>query len=109
MAAAMVGGILANQTLPAECMRASLDIHTAIIHAAHKHGVRRPLFLGSCCIYPKHAAQPLRENSLLTGPLEPPHRPYAGQDRRHRVVLKRQPPVRHPLPGGHADPPVRAR
>jgi GDP-L-fucose synthase len=77
MAAAKVGGIVANQSLPAEFIRNNLEIHTSIIHAAHRHGVERLLFLGSSCIYPKLAPQPLREEYLLSGPLEPTNRPYA--------------------------------
>jgi len=77
MAAAKVGGIIANQTLPAEFIRNNLAIHSSVIHAAWRHRVRRLLFLGSSCIYPKLAPQPLREDSLLAGPLEPTNRPYA--------------------------------
>ncbi len=77
MAAAKVGGIVANQSLPAEFIRNNLEIHTSIIHAAYRHRVKRLLFLGSSCIYPKLAPQPLREEYLLTGPLEPTNKPYA--------------------------------
>ena len=77
LAAARVGGILANQSLPAAFIRDNLAIQTNIIHAAHLAGVSRLLFLGSSCIYPKLAPQPLVEHSLLTGPLEPTNRPYA--------------------------------
>ena len=77
LAAARVGGILANQTHPAEFIRDNLAIQTHVIHAAWLAGVQRLLFLGSSCIYPKLAPQPLKESCLLTGPLEPTNRPYA--------------------------------
>jgi GDP-L-fucose synthase len=77
LAAAKVGGILANNTYPAEFIHQNLAIQTNIIHAAYRHQVRRLLFLGSSCIYPKHAPQPMQEEHLLTGPLEPTNRPYA--------------------------------
>jgi len=77
LAAAKVGGILANDTYPAEFIRDNLAIQTNVIHLAWKYGVKRLLFLGSSCIYPKHAPQPLKEEYLLTGPLEPTNRPYA--------------------------------
>jgi len=77
LAAAHVGGIHANDTFPAEFIRDNLEIQTNVIDSAHKHGAKRLLFLGSSCIYPKLAPQPLREDSLLTGPLEPTNRPYA--------------------------------
>ncbi len=77
LAAAKVGGILANNTRPAEFIYENLAIQTNIIHSAWQHGVRRLLFLGSSCIYPKLAPQPLRESCLLTGELEPTNRPYA--------------------------------
>ena len=77
LAAAKVGGIIANNTYPAQFIRDNLAIQTNVIHAAHLAGVKRLLFLGSSCIYPKLAAQPMRESALLTGPLEPTNRPYA--------------------------------
>ncbi|MGQ9686672.1 MAG: GDP-L-fucose synthase family protein [Thiobacillaceae bacterium] len=77
LAAAKVGGILANDRYPAEFIRDNLAIQTNVIHAAWKNGVKRLLFLGSSCIYPKHCPQPMREEYLLTGPLEPTNRPYA--------------------------------
>lgn len=77
LAAAKVGGILANNDYPAEFIRDNLAIQTNIIHAAWKNGVKRLLFLGSSCIYPKFAPQPMQEAHLLTGPLEPTNRPYA--------------------------------
>lgn len=77
MAAAKVGGIHANDTYPAEFLRDNLAIQDAVIHAAWKHGVRKFLFLVSSCIYPRLAPQPIREHSLLTGPLEPTSEWYA--------------------------------
>jgi len=77
LAAAKVGGIHANSTYPAEFIRDNLAIQTNVIHAAYKTGVKRLLFLGSSCIYPRNAPQPIREQYLLKGPLEPTNRPYA--------------------------------
>ena len=77
LAAAKVGGIHANHVYPAEFIRDNLAIQTNVIHSAWKHGVRKLCFLGSSCIYPKLAAQPLREDALLTGPLEPTNEWYA--------------------------------
>ncbi len=77
LAAAKVGGIAANQRYPAEFIRDNLAIQGNVIHAAWRSGARRLLFLGSSCIYPKHAPQPMRERDLLSGPLEPTNRPYA--------------------------------
>ncbi len=77
LAAAKVGGILANSTYPAEFIYENLVIEANIIHAAWKYGVRKLLFLGSSCIYPKHAPQPIKEEYLLSGPLEPTNDAYA--------------------------------
>lgn len=77
LAAAKVGGILANNTYPADFIRDNLDIQNSIVEACYRSGVQRLLFLGSSCIYPKLAPQPIREEYLLTGPLEPTNRPYA--------------------------------
>jgi len=77
LAAAKVGGIVANNTYPADFIRDNLAIQTHVIHAAWQTGVARLLFLGSSCIYPKHAPQPMPESCLLTGPLEPTNRAYA--------------------------------
>ncbi len=77
LAAAKVGGILANETYPADFIRENLEIQTNVIHAAYRSGVDRLLFLGSSCIYPKLCPQPIREEYLLTGPLEPTNRAYA--------------------------------
>jgi GDP-L-fucose synthase len=72
-----VGGIHANNTYPAEFIAENLAIQLNVIDAAHRAGVQRLLFLGSSCIYPRDAAQPMREEALLTGPLEPTNEPYA--------------------------------
>jgi GDP-L-fucose synthase len=77
LAAAKVGGIHANNTFPAEFIRENLAIQTNVIHYAWKNGVRKLLFLGSSCIYPRDCAQPIREEYLLTGALEPTNEPYA--------------------------------
>ncbi len=77
VAAAKVGGILANNTYRAEFIYDNLAIATHVIHASHLVGVKKLLFLGSSCIYPKHAPQPIKEEYLLTGPLEPTNEPYA--------------------------------
>ena len=77
LAAAKVGGIHANASYPAEFIRDNLAIQTNVIHAAWCHGVKKLLFLGSSCIYPKLAPQPIHEDSLLTGPLEPTNEWYA--------------------------------
>ena len=77
LAAAKVGGIHANNTYPAEFIRDNLAIQTNILHAAYKNDVKRLLFLGSSCIYPKLAPQPMKEEHLLTSELEPTNRPYA--------------------------------
>jgi GDP-L-fucose synthase len=77
MAAAKVGGILANLTFPADFITQNLLIETNVIDEAYRAGTYRLLMLGSSCIYPKHAPQPLKEEYLLTGPLEPTNRPYA--------------------------------
>lgn len=77
LAAAKVGGIHANNTYPADFIYENLMIEANIIHSAHKHGVNKLLFLGSSCIYPKLADQPMRESALLTGTLESTNEPYA--------------------------------
>ncbi|MEQ8662021.1 MAG: GDP-L-fucose synthase, partial [Gammaproteobacteria bacterium] len=77
LAAARVGGIHANDTYPADFIRDNLLIQTNVIDAAWRHGVRKLMFLGSSCIYPKHAPQPMREEHLLGGPLEPTNEAYA--------------------------------
>lgn len=77
LAAAKVGGIQANNTYKGDFLYDNLMIQTNVIHAAHSHGVKKLLFLGSSCIYPKFAQQPISEDSLLTGTLEPTNEPYA--------------------------------
>ena len=77
LAAAKVGGILANNTYPAEFIYENLMIQNNIIHNAFLSGVKKLLFLGSSCIYPKNASQPMKEEELLTGKLEPTNEPYA--------------------------------
>ena len=77
LAAAKVGGIHANNTYPADFIYENLMIEANIVHAAHMSGVQNLLFLGSSCIYPKHAEQPMKEEALLTGILEPTNEPYA--------------------------------
>ena len=77
VAAARVGGIMANWEYPYEFVRENLAIELNVIHEAFRAGVRRLIFLGSSCIYPREAAQPLKEEYLLTGPLEETNRPYA--------------------------------
>ena len=77
LAAAKVGGILANNTYPAEFIHDNLVMETNVIHQSYLHGVKKLCFLGSSCIYPRHAPQPMKEEHLLTGPLEPTNKPYA--------------------------------
>lgn len=77
LAAAKVGGIHANNTYPADFIHSNLAIQVNVIHEAYKAGVKRLLFLGSSCIYPRDCPQPIKEEYLLTGPLEPTNRPYA--------------------------------
>lgn len=77
LAAAKVGGILANNIYRGEFLYDNLMIQTNVIHAAYEHKVKKLMFLGSSCIYPKHAPQPLKEEYLLTGELEPTNEPYA--------------------------------
>lgn len=77
LAAAKVGGILANSTYPVDFVSSNLQVQVNVLDAALKFGVERVLFLGSSCIYPKHATQPITEDSLLTGPLEPTNDAYA--------------------------------
>jgi len=77
LAAAKVGGVLANDRFSGEFIRDNLLIQTLVIDAAHRHGVKKLLFLGSSCIYPKHAPQPMTEDCLLSGALEPTNEAYA--------------------------------
>ena len=75
--AGTVGGILANSTRPAEFIYDNIMIHATVVHASHLFGVRKLLYLGSSCIYPREAPQPMAEGALLAGPLEPTNEPYA--------------------------------
>jgi GDP-L-fucose synthase len=77
LVAAKVGGIMANSTYPAEFIHSNLAIQTNVVHTAWKTGVKRLFFLGSSCVYPKECPQPMKEDHLLTGPLEPTNEPYA--------------------------------
>jgi GDP-L-fucose synthase len=77
LVAGTVGGILANATRPAEFIYDNMLIHATVVHAAHVYGVRKLLYLGSSCIYPRECDQPMTEEQLLTGPLEPTNEPYA--------------------------------
>jgi len=77
LVAGTVGGILANSTRPAEFIYDNLMIHATVVHAAYEYGVEKLLYLGSSCIYPRAAPQPMREEELLTGKLEPTNEPYA--------------------------------
>src|SRR6476619_1012931 len=77
LVAGTVGGILANSTRPAEFIYDNMMIHATVVHAAHLYGVKKLLYLGSSCIYPRDCAQPMSESQLLTGALEPTNEPYA--------------------------------
>src|SRR5690349_1396775 len=77
LVAGTVGGIFANSTRPAEFIYDNMLIHATVVHAAHQYGVKKLLYLGSSCIYPKLAPQPMKEEHLLTGLLEPTNQPYA--------------------------------
>jgi GDP-L-fucose synthase len=77
LAAAKVGGIVANSSYPAEFIHSNLAVQTNVLHESWRAGVKRLLFLGSSCIYPRDCPQPIKEEYLLTGPLEPTNRPYA--------------------------------
>ena len=77
LVAGTVGGILANSTRPAEFLYDNMMIHATVVHASYLYKAKRLLYLGSSCIYPRDAAQPMRESALLTGPLEPTNEPYA--------------------------------
>ena len=77
LVAGTVGGIMANSTRPAEFIYDNMLIHATVVHAAHEYSVKKLLYLGSSCIYPRHCEQPMREEHLLTGMLEPTNEPYA--------------------------------
>ena len=75
--AGTVGGILANSTRPAEFIYDNMMIHATVVDAAYREGITKLLYLGSSCIYPRECPQPMKEEYLLTGPLEPTNEPYA--------------------------------
>ena len=77
LVAGTVGGIMANSTRPAEFIYDNMMIHATVVHSAHVYGVTKLLYLGSSCIYPRECPQPIKEENLLTGPLEPTNEPYA--------------------------------
>ena len=77
LVAGTVGGILANSTRPAEFIYDNMLIHATVVHAAHVYGTKKLLYLGSSCIYPRECPQPIKEEYLLTGPLEPTNEAYA--------------------------------
>ncbi len=109
LAAAKVGGIVANNTLRAEFIYDNLIIEANVIHAAHVNGAEKLMFLGSSCIYPKLAPQPMREDSMLTGPLEPTNEPYAiAKIAGIKMVRGLSQPVRKRLHQRDADQSVRA-
>ncbi len=108
LAAAKVGGILANATQPVEFLSDNVRIQANVLDGAHRAGVERLLFLGSSCIYPKFAPQPIREDSLLTGPLEPTQPGLRDrEDRRCAPGAGLPHAVRAPVDLGHADEPLR--
>ena len=109
LAAARVGGILANVSAPADFLADNLRIQVNVMQAAQRVGVDRLLFLGSSCIYPRLAPQPISESALLTGALEQTNDGYAiAKIAGHRAGAGPAPPVRRPLHLGDADQPVRA-
>ncbi len=109
LVAGTVGGILANSTRPAEFLYDNMMIHATVVHASHLFDVEKLLYLGSSCIYPRDAAQPITEDELLTGAARADQRVLRpGQDRRHQAVPVVPPPVRLQLHLGHAHQPLRA-
>lgn len=110
LAAAKVGGIHANDSYPADFLRDNLQIQTAVIDAAWRTGARKLLFLGSSCIYPKFAPQPMPEDCLLTGPLEPTNEWYAvAKIAGHQAVPGLSAPIRLQRHRADADQSVRPR
>ena len=88
LCAAKVGGIHANNELPAEFIYQNLKIETSVIHEAHRAGINKLLFLGSSCIYPKFAEQPMKEEALLSGYLESSNEPYAiAKNQEHSIIV----------------------
>ena len=77
LVAGTVGGIMANSTRPAEFIYDNMMIHATVVHSAHLFGAKKLLYLGSSCIYPREASQPMKEEALLSGPLEPTNEAYA--------------------------------
>ena len=107
LAAAKVGGIVANDTYPADFIRDNLEIQTNVIDAAYRAGTRKLCFLGSSCIYPRLAPQPLHESSLLTGPLEPTNQWYAiAKIAGIKMCQAYAPPIRVQRDLRHADEPL---
>ena len=108
LVAGTVGGILANSTRPAEFIYDNMMIHATVVHAAHLYGVQKLLYLGSSCIYPRECPQPMREEYLLTGALEPTNEPYAIAKIAGIKLCQSLPPaVRLRLHLGDADQPLR--
>jgi GDP-L-fucose synthase len=109
VAAARVGGIKANNDFPVEFLLDNLKIQNNLIEAAHEFGARKLLFLGSSCIYPKFAPQPIPESALLTGPLEPTNEPYAlAKIAGHQALPSLRARARQQFHQPHADEHVRA-
>jgi len=104
LAAALVGGIHANNTYPADFIYRNLMIQANVIEAAFRHGVHQLLFLGSSCIYPRLAPQPITEDALLTGPLEPTNEPYESYNRQHGVDYRSVMPTNLYGPGDNYHP-----
>ena len=104
LAAGTVGGIFANSSRPAEFIYDNMLIHATVVHAAHQYGVKKLLYLGSSCIYPRMAPQPMKEEHLLTGLLEPTNEPYAiAKIAGHQAVRSLSQAVRRELHFGDAD------
>ena len=102
LAAAMVGGIHANNTYPADFIHNNLTIQNNVLHESYMHGVKKLLFLGSSCIYPRLVPQPIKEDYLMTGPLEPTNSPYAvAKIAGIEMWLVLQPAIRDPVCAGH--------
>ena len=109
LVAGTVGGILANSTRPAEFIYDNMMIHATVVHAAHVYGVKKLLYLGSSCIYPRECPQPMKEELLLTAAARADQRAVRHrQDRRHQAVPGLSAAVWLQLHLGHADQPVRA-
>ena len=110
LVAGTVGGIMANSTRPAEFLYDNMMIHATVVHASHLFDVTKLLYLGSSCIYPRHAAQPITETELLTGRARTNERAVRDrEDRRHQALPVLSASVRLQLHLSHADQPVRAQ